>query len=273
MLSRVLKTGLSLWLAISRPLIKPQASPVPRPAIRPMPRPCPGISMAVTTLENAATEPIDRSMPPVRTTSSMPIDMMPKPAIWREMFDRLGAVKKSADTIDAASTRPARMSSVAYSRRRRPVRAAMPCRVRRGGGGGGGGGRGVVGGGGGGGGCAGAGRVHALRSCAAGCLARRHQAQRHGNDVFFAVLRGRQVATDTAVAHHHDAVAHADEFLVIAGNQHDRLALGGQGVDQGVNLGLGAHVDAPRRLVEDEDLALGMEPLCQHHLLLVAPGQ
>ena len=40
-----------------------------------------------------------------------------------------------------------------------------------------------------------------------------------------------------------------------------------------VDLVLGADVDAARRLVEDQHLGVGEQPLRQHHLLLVAAGQ
>ena len=43
--------------------------------------------------------------------------------------------------------------------------------------------------------------------------------------------------------------------------------------DEGVDLVLGADVDAARRLVEDQQLGLGEQPLAEHHLLLVAARQ
>ena len=42
---------------------------------------------------------------------------------------------------------------------------------------------------------------------------------------------------------------------------------------QAVDLGLGADVDAARRLVHDEDARLGREPFRQADLLLVAAGK
>ncbi len=47
----------------------------------------------------------------------------------------------------------------------------------------------------------------------------------------------------------------------------------GELADHGVHLGLGADVDAARRLVEDEQRGLRVQPLAQHHLLLVAAGE
>ena len=42
---------------------------------------------------------------------------------------------------------------------------------------------------------------------------------------------------------------------------------------QAMDLGLGADVDAARRLVEDEQLRIVGEPLAEHDLLLVAAGE
>ena len=53
----------------------------------------------------------------------------------------------------------------------------------------------------------------------------------------------------------------------------DGVAGGGELVDEGVDLGLGADVDAARRLVEDQDRAARRQPLRQHDLLLVAAGE
>ena len=50
-------------------------------------------------------------------------------------------------------------------------------------------------------------------------------------------------------------------------------ALVGELADQRLNLGLGADVDAARRLVEDQQLRVGAEPARQQHLLLVAAGE
>ena len=52
-----------------------------------------------------------------------------------------------------------------------------------------------------------------------------------------------------------------------------RLALGGERIDDRVDLVLGADVDAAGRLVEDQHVRVGEHPLGQHHLLLVAARQ
>ena len=53
----------------------------------------------------------------------------------------------------------------------------------------------------------------------------------------------------------------------------DRDALGGDGAHELVDLLLGADVEAAGRVVEDEHPRLGVQPLGQHHLLLVAAGE
>ena len=52
-----------------------------------------------------------------------------------------------------------------------------------------------------------------------------------------------------------------------------RRARGGELADQPVHLGLRADVDAARRLVDDEQLRVGRQPLGEHDLLLVAARQ
>ena len=56
----------------------------------------------------------------------------------------------------------------------------------------------------------------------------------------------------------------SDEIIRIA------MPCGGQLAHQAVYLGLGANVDAAGRLVQDDDLRPGQQPLGEHHLLLIA---
>ena len=97
-----------------------------------------------------------------------------------------------------------------------------------------------------------------------------------GHGVEHALLRrlgGRQLGGDPALAQHHDPVAHAQELGQLRGDQDDGQALAGEVGDDRVHLGLGLHVDALGRLVEDQHARLGRQPLGQHDLLLVAAGQ
>src|SRR5208283_4642154 len=50
-------------------------------------------------------------------------------------------------------------------------------------------------------------------------------------------------------------------------------ALAGKFSDELMDLGLGADVDAARRLVENEDARLGHQPAGDQHLLLIAAGE
>ena len=78
---------------------------------------------------------------------------------------------------------------------------------------------------------------------------------------------------DLAIAHDEDAVAEADRLLESVGSQNDREALTGEGANEFVDLLLRADVEAARRVIEDEDSGLGVQPFRQNDLLLVAAGE
>jgi hypothetical protein len=80
----------------------------------------------------------------------------------------------------------------------------------------------------------------------------------------------REDAGDPPLAHDHDAVAHADHLEQL-GRDHDHGHALARGLaDQVVDRGLAVDVDAAGRLVEDQQVLGGGEPLGQHDLLLVA---
>ena len=108
------------------------------------------------------------------------------------------------------------------------------------------------------------GRVHAAAPCSRKAAARMRLA------IEFAP---REVADDLAAAHHQDAVADGEQLLELGGDEEHAAGVGGQPVDDRVDLVFGADVDAAGRLVHDEDRRLGHQPLGEHHLLLVAAGQ
>ena len=103
--------------------------------------------------------------------------------------------------------------------------------------------------------------MHALRHDAA--LRRLH-------DLFLRGLGAVQLAGDAALAHHDDAMAHAQDLGQFRRDHDDRLALLRQIVQQAVDLALRAHVNAAGRLVEDQDVGVDRQPLADDHLLLVA---
>ena len=76
-----------------------------------------------------------------------------------------------------------------------------------------------------------------------------------------------------AAGHHDHAVAQPLELECVARDDDDRDAAGGDLAQDAVDLGAGAHVDALRRLVGDEDRGLGEHRPRHHDLLLVAAGQ
>ena len=58
-----------------------------------------------------------------------------------------------------------------------------------------------------------------------------------------------------------------------AGGQQHRSARVGEISQQPVDLGLGSHIDAERRLLEHQQPGADLDPAGQHHLLLVAAGE
>ena len=75
------------------------------------------------------------------------------------------------------------------------------------------------------------------------------------------------------LVHDQHAVGHAEHLGQLAGDHQHGQPLAGQLAHQPVHLGLGADVDAAGRLVDDQQLRLGGEPLREHDLLLVAARQ
>ena len=99
----------------------------------------------------------------------------------------------------------------------------------------------------------------------------RHRAQgRVVHDLLLRRLARVQRPRHAALAHHHDPMRHPQDLRQLRRDHDDRLAALRQVVQQPVDLLLGAHVDPPRRLVEDQDVAVLHEPLRDHHLLLIA---
>src|SRR5207245_7348118 len=94
-----------------------------------------------------------------------------------------------------------------------------------------------------------------------------------GHDLFLRRVGAAELAADAALAHHDDPVAHAEDLRELRRDHDDPLALSRELVEQVVDLALRAHVDAPRGLVEDEDVGVRREPLGHGYLLLVSAGE
>ena len=68
-------------------------------------------------------------------------------------------------------------------------------------------------------------------------------------------------------------VAHSQDLRQLGGDHDDALAGLHQIIHDPVNLDLGAHVDTTGGLIENKDVGVGIDPLADNHLLLVAAGQ
>ena len=83
----------------------------------------------------------------------------------------------------------------------------------------------------------------------------------------------REDAGDGAFVHDGDAVADAEDFLHVAGDDDDGEALVGEGAEESVDFGFGADVDAAGGFVDDEDFWAEGEPFGEDDFLLVAAGE
>src|SRR3954471_4511161 len=98
-------------------------------------------------------------------------------------------------------------------------------------------------------------------------------AQRGGDDLGRLRPLGNAVH-GTALPHHHDAVGKRQDLVELGGNEpHGQTLPVCQLADQRIHLRLGAHVDAARRLVEDEQRRIRRQRPGEQHLLLVAARQ
>src|SRR5919204_51200 len=86
-------------------------------------------------------------------------------------------------------------------------------------------------------------------------------------------LGGREVARHAPPGHDQDAMAERENLRQLRRDQHNAHAGVGQAAHQLVDLRLGAHVDAARGLVDDQQARLPCQPHRQQDLLLVAAAQ
>src|SRR6185295_17925396 len=92
------------------------------------------------------------------------------------------------------------------------------------------------------------------------------------HDSFLRRLARGDLSRQTTLAHHQDAMAHAQDLGQLAGDHDDRLARRRERMQQLVDFTLCTDVDAPRGLVEEQDIAVAQQPFGNHELLLVAAG-
>jgi len=82
-----------------------------------------------------------------------------------------------------------------------------------------------------------------------------------------------QLADEFSLAHDQDARGEIQQFGKLGGDEHDGDALAGEVVDESVDRGLGADVDAASRFIDDQELGVSAEPFGQGDLLLITAAE
>src|SRR5579872_4313128 len=87
-----------------------------------------------------------------------------------------------------------------------------------------------------------------------------------------AIVEGatRGLARNAAVGNNDDAIGGGQKLGKLGRDDEHRFASSRKLAHKGNDLGLRADIDARGRLVEDEDIRLGVEPFGEHDLLLIA---
>jgi hypothetical protein len=76
-----------------------------------------------------------------------------------------------------------------------------------------------------------------------------------------------------SVAHDGNPCGIADDFLQLGRNDQERQALAAKLLDQFDDFRVRADVDAPGRLVQDQEAGIRRQPAGQQRLLLIAAGE
>ena len=82
-----------------------------------------------------------------------------------------------------------------------------------------------------------------------------------------------ELAHNAASPENQDAVAQLGELLIVAAGADHGATADRHAADELEDLLARAHVDALRRLVEEQEVGIGLQPLRHQDLLLVAAGQ
>src|SRR5207302_8252226 len=94
---------------------------------------------------------------------------------------------------------------------------------------------------------------------------------RHGShDAVFADLIARQLCHGSSIAQHEYALRSLDDLLDLRRDHQHAEALLGKLLDQRLDLGLRADIDAACGLIEDEQFRIGAQPAGKQNLLLIA---
>src|SRR6185503_556615 len=184
----------------------------------------------VITADSDMTVPIDRSMPPEMITNVTPRASTPLTVVASRIPTMLSNSRKLGEAIENTTTIAISTPNASS------VWTALEPRPRR------------------------AGRAAGSRSSWGvgwSMFGPRGGAPRRiGHDLLLAGSAG-QLRRDPPLAHHEDAMAHAQHLGQLRRDHQDRFALAGQLVHQLVDLALGADVDPTSRLVEQQDLGVG----------------
>ena len=114
-------------------------------------------------------------------------------------------------------------------------------------------------------------RVHAC--CRRGSAGGHSNRQRRRDDVVLGDVLASQFPHHLAAIDDRDPVAHPDQLVIVGAIEQYRRAKIGKLADQHIQFLLGAHIDAARRVHQQQDAGVGRQPFAQHHLLLIAAGQ
>src|SRR5215216_2672357 len=194
--------------------------------------------MAAARPARASREPTERSMPAVRITNVMPMATRPVMEIWRMTLKRLIEERKRGSRIANVTMRAMRkITGANWPMPRMRGRAASPrvfstCVIDR-----------------------------RLASCR---LSISYGHQMHENFLARACLA--HFTGDAAGAHGQNTVADRQHLRQLGRNSNDGNAARRHAVQELVNLGFGADIDAPGRLIDDQYAGAESEPAGKHDL-------
>src|SRR5579859_70878 len=224
--------------ATRKPFQAPQISPALKPAATATGQAWLSARLAAMAPEIAMTAPTERSMPPVAITSTMPSESSATGAPRLKTSTRLPNSRPSCrrrskncgETMRSIARTARSAKTWARPRRGRRSTSGMSGFLRRG--------RAIGG--------------------------NRRDDRGHAD---VGVLQGADM---DAVAQHHDAIGIGHDLVELGGDHEQREPAVAQLAHQADDLGMGADVDPPRRLVQHQEPRLGRKPARQQHLLLIA---
>src|SRR5215472_4090473 len=212
-------------LVSSRPLITPRAVPAASAAGIASHGGVPAFSMrATSTQQKPRIDPTERSMPAVMMTASCPSPSRAFTADCRNTFVRLSMVRKCRE----AKLRVRHMiASPSSGLNRRRVAAKMPSRFV------------IVGAG-----------LNSIGPSSGGQL----------HDALVAGIGARELPGDAPAVHDQDTIRQAENLFQLRGGEQDGRPASGERANQGVDLALGADIDAASGFVQQEHGGIGEQP-------------